>query len=82
MKIEGDRIIDPEITAEDQAQLATRYTERAVSFIERHKDRPFFLQHPDFAMSAHPIAYPSPCNPPPASPGPLIYRKSQIELPR
>ena len=41
--IEGDRIIDPEITAEDQTQLTTRYTERAVSFIERHKDQPFFL---------------------------------------
>lgn len=41
--IEGDRIIDPEITADDQTQLTTRYTERAVSFIERHKDRPFFL---------------------------------------
>jgi arylsulfatase len=41
--IEGDRVIDQEITAEEQAQLATRYTEHAVSFIERHKDRPFFL---------------------------------------
>lgn len=41
--IDGDKIIDPEITAEEQAQLTTRYTERAVSFIERNKDRPFFL---------------------------------------
>lgn len=41
--IENDRIIDAEITAEDQAQLTTRYTERAVSFIERNNDRPFFL---------------------------------------
>ncbi len=60
MRIEGDRVIEPEITAEDQAQLATRYTERAVSFIERHKDRSFFLQHPDFAMSTRLIAYPLP----------------------
>ena len=28
---------------EDQEQLTTRYTERAVSFIERNKDRPFFF---------------------------------------
>ena len=41
--IEGDRIIDPEITAEDQTQFTTRFTERAVSFIERHKQQPFFL---------------------------------------
>ena len=27
----------------DQALLTTRYAERAVSFIERHRDRPFFL---------------------------------------
>ncbi len=27
----------------DQALLTTRYTERAVSFVERHRDRPFFL---------------------------------------
>ena len=27
----------------DQTQLTTRYTERSVAFIERHKDHPFFL---------------------------------------
>ncbi len=38
--IEGEKIIahNP-----DQSKLPTWYTERAVSFIERHKDRPFFL---------------------------------------
>ena len=41
--IEGEKVIDPEVTREDQTQLTTRYTERAVSFIERHKDRPFFF---------------------------------------
>lgn len=40
---EGDRIIDPEITGEDQKQLTTRYTERAVDFIDRHHDKPFFF---------------------------------------
>jgi arylsulfatase len=41
--IEGDRIIDPEITGAEQAQLTTRYTERAVSFIEKNRERPFFF---------------------------------------
>jgi arylsulfatase len=41
--IEDESVIDPEVTADDQRQLTTRYTERAVSFIERNKDRPFFL---------------------------------------
>jgi arylsulfatase A len=40
---EGDKIINPEVTAVDQAQLTTRYTERAVAFIERQKDHPFFF---------------------------------------
>ncbi len=30
----------------DQSQLTTRYTEHAVDFIARHKDRPFFLYVP------------------------------------
>ena len=30
----------------DQTQLTTRYTERAVKFIEQNKDRPFFLYLP------------------------------------
>lgn len=40
---ENGRVIDPEITPEKMNQLTTRYTERAVSFIERNKDRPFFF---------------------------------------
>lgn len=38
--IEGDRVIE---TNPDQRYLTKRYTERAVDFITRHKDRPFFL---------------------------------------
>ena len=34
------------MTGEDQEQLTTRYTERAVDFIERNKDRPFLLYVP------------------------------------
>ena len=39
---DGDRIIDDEVSPDDQRLLTTRYTERAVAFIERNKDRPFF----------------------------------------
>ncbi len=41
--LEGNRIVDPEVTAEDQDQLTRLYTQRAVQFIEKNKDRPFFL---------------------------------------
>ncbi|MGB1130638.1 MAG: sulfatase-like hydrolase/transferase, partial [Haloferula sp.] len=41
--IEGNKIIDPEVTGEDQKGLTTRYTEKAVDFIKRKKSEPFFL---------------------------------------
>jgi arylsulfatase A len=41
--IEGDHVVDAEVTAEDQSRLTGLYTERAVSFINRHKDQPFFF---------------------------------------
>jgi arylsulfatase A-like enzyme len=44
--IENESVIDAEVTGEDQAQLTTLYTDRAVSFIERNKDQPFFLYLP------------------------------------
>jgi arylsulfatase A len=44
--IEGDKTVDAEVTAEDQTQLTTDYTKRAVSFIERNKAKPFFLYVP------------------------------------
>ena len=44
--IDGNKVIDAEVTGEDQAMLTTRYTERAVSFINRNKDKPFFLYVP------------------------------------
>ncbi|HVM50417.1 MAG TPA: sulfatase [Candidatus Acidoferrum sp.] len=40
---DGDKVVIPQVTHEDQNQLTTWYTEHAVSFIERNKDRPFFL---------------------------------------
>jgi len=41
--IEGERVIEYN---PDQTQLTTWYTERAVRFIEKNKDRPFFLYVP------------------------------------
>lgn len=41
--IESDQVIDSEVTPAEQANLTTWYTERAVKFIERNKDRPFFF---------------------------------------
>lgn len=38
--IEGERVVQ---TMPDQTQLTTWYTERAVRFIERNRERPFFL---------------------------------------
>ncbi len=40
---EGEKVLLPEMTHADQNQLTTRYTERAVAFIERHKKHPFFF---------------------------------------
>ena len=40
---EGDKVINPNLSHRDMEQLTTQYTERAVSFIERNKDHPFFL---------------------------------------
>ncbi len=44
--IEGNRVINPRVTGEDQSQLTTWYTEKAIRFIERNKERPFFLYIP------------------------------------
>jgi arylsulfatase A len=41
--IEGDQVLDSDVTDEDQCRLTGLYTERAVSFINRHKDQPFFF---------------------------------------
>jgi arylsulfatase A len=41
--VENARIIDDEITPEDQTRLTTDYTTRGLQFIEKNKDQPFFL---------------------------------------
>ncbi len=44
--IEGNQKIEEIRTLDDQSTLTTRYTERAVQFIEKNKDTPFFLYVP------------------------------------
>jgi arylsulfatase len=44
--IDGEEKVDLISTIEDQGTLTTRYTERAVQFIEKNKNRPFFLYVP------------------------------------
>ncbi len=44
--IEGDQVVIPCITSNEQCQLTTWYTEHAVKFIEKNKARPFFLYVP------------------------------------
>jgi arylsulfatase len=41
--IDGDTVIDDDVTAEDQTKLTTQYTERAMQFISENKAKPFFL---------------------------------------
>ncbi len=44
--LQQDEVIDDDVTADDQKNLTTWYTEHAVDFIDRHKDRPFLLYIP------------------------------------
>jgi arylsulfatase len=41
--IEGDKAVKVGLGHEDQEQLTTQYTERAVKFVERNHERPFFF---------------------------------------
>lgn len=40
---ENDKVVNPDVTAEDQKTLTRDYTRRATDFIRRNKDRPFFF---------------------------------------
>ena len=44
--IEGEKVAIPAVTSKEQCQLTTWYTEHAVKFIEKNKNRPFFLYVP------------------------------------
>jgi arylsulfatase len=48
---EGDEVIDPMVTSADQRAFTRGFTERAVDFIRRHRDEPFFL------YVAHPMPH-------------------------
>lgn len=50
--IDGDRVVEYPVV---QATLTRRYTERALQFIERNRERPFFLYLPH-AMPHKPLA--------------------------
>ncbi len=41
--IENTKVINDNVTAEDQTKLTTQYTERATKFIDDNKEKPFFL---------------------------------------
>ncbi|MEQ8791097.1 MAG: sulfatase [Pirellulaceae bacterium] len=44
--MENDKVVKAAIQPEDQQHLTTWYTERACAFIERNKERPFFIYLP------------------------------------
>jgi len=44
--IEGNQVINPKVTGKDQEQITSQLTERSVRFIEKNKDKPFFLYVP------------------------------------
>jgi arylsulfatase A-like enzyme len=44
--IEGTKVVHSPVTPEDQKQFTQTFTERAVQFIEKSKDKPFFLYLP------------------------------------
>ncbi len=44
--IDGNKVVNAKVTGKDQELLTTQYTERAISFIEKNKDEPFFVYLP------------------------------------
>lgn len=44
--IRGNEVVDPDVTSDDQRQLTKQYTEHAVDFIRRNREKPFFLYVP------------------------------------
>ena len=44
--IDKNEVVNARVTARDQEQLTTQYTERAVAFVEKNRKRPFFLYVP------------------------------------
>lgn len=44
--IDGEKVINADVDGKAQEQLTTQYTERAVKFIRKNKDRPFLVYVP------------------------------------
>lgn len=44
--IDKNEVINKQVSPKDQEHLTTQYTERAVQFIEKNKDKPFFVYLP------------------------------------
>lgn len=44
---ENTKIINPELTPEDVAQFTMTFTDKAINFIKRNKDNPFFVYLPN-----------------------------------
>ena len=44
--IEGNEVINHKVSGKDQEELTTQYTEKTVRFIEKNKDKPFFVYLP------------------------------------
>lgn len=44
--IDKNQVVNAQVSAQDQEQLTTQYTEHAVDFIEANKENPFFLYVP------------------------------------
>ena len=44
--IENTKIIDADVSGQDQTQLTTNYTKRAVEFIQKYRDEPFLVYLP------------------------------------
>ena len=44
--IDGNKIVNPQVSGKDQELLTTQFTERAVEFIEENREKPFFVYLP------------------------------------
>ena len=44
--IDGESVVNPQMTGKDQELLTKQYTQRAVEFIHKHKDEPFLVYLP------------------------------------
>jgi arylsulfatase A-like enzyme len=52
---EGDRVVNPKVTSDDQKRFTREFTERAVAFIHEHGERPFliYVAHPMVHVPLH-----------------------------